>query len=249
MVLTTVANVAAYLQTTIDGSSTPNSTTVTQWITWAEAEIERRTGQKFESTAITNRVIDLDRYNVTVNLDGLGNSFFFTDPRQDFGVFSHSASQNNVFHGMRIKLPADLRPIIALTSVERNIAGPTDADSYETLTENTGTGGDYVLNLNEAEIDIMKNFPRIGNRAIRINGTHGYATVPLEVEALATMLTARRVLSSSQNNSVNDNFDNLTIADLSISKGGASSSKTIESIDNDLANQWEVVGQLYSQLV
>jgi protein-disulfide isomerase-like protein with CxxC motif len=70
MVLTTVANVAAYLQTTIDGSSTPTDTTVTQWITWAEAEIERRTGQKFESTAITNRVIDLDRYNVTVNLYG-----------------------------------------------------------------------------------------------------------------------------------------------------------------------------------
>ena len=101
----------------------------------------------------------------------------------------------------------------------------------------------------EAEIKFTRNFPRLGRRAFEYSVTFGYATVPREVEALATMLSARRVLMSSFGNAQNGNWDSVAVADISLSKGGLAGIKSLDSIERDIANQWEVVGLLYSEIV
>jgi len=240
MALTSSTKVGEYLQKTFDGSSTPTSTTVTTWIGWGDAEIERRTGQKFESTVVTDIVLPLSRYSTTLDLDAAGAGTY-TNPRSDSGF--HQA------HGFKVKLPGQYRPLISLEEVSRNTAGPTSADSWESLTENTGSGGDYFIDLNEAEISILNKTPRYGRRAIRVDITYGYATVPPEVEALATMLAAKRVLMSSFSNAQDGNWDSVSVADISLTKGGAAGLSAVKTMDIDINSQWEVVGRLYSDLV
>jgi len=60
MAYITNADVAAYLQTTIDGSSTPTSTTVDTWINYAESIINEKSGRNFDSNSETDSYIKTD---------------------------------------------------------------------------------------------------------------------------------------------------------------------------------------------
>lgn len=56
MAYTTVQNVADYLQTTIDGTTTPSSDDVTKWIEWADSTIDEAAGTVFELTTEVSSV-------------------------------------------------------------------------------------------------------------------------------------------------------------------------------------------------
>jgi hypothetical protein len=182
-------------------------------------------------------VIDIDRYNLAPDLDSYGS--LQTNPRSD----------NNSISGYKIFLPAQYRPLLTVTSLQRNQAGVASADSWETLTAQTGNGGDYIVNLSEATISFVQNAPRMGKRAMRISGTYGSSTVPAEVEQLATLIVAQRILMSSFSVAHNGNWDSVSVADISLSKGGGSSYRSIDTINRDIENMWNVVGTFYTILV
>lgn len=237
MALTTSTLVGNYLQTTFSGSTTPTDTIVDTYIDWATAEIERRTGQKFEGTAVSNLVMHLDRFNTSVAPDAAGN-YVSINPRNDA-----------LFQVERVHLEPRFVPILtgSASTIERNTSGVTGSDSWETLTEQSGSGGDYLWNAEEATLDFVNNGPRLGKRSLRLSFSHGYATVPNEVQKLATMLAAREVLNSSYWSAQNGNFDSVSVADISLTK--ANNAPTIKQIDIAIERQWEVVGRLYSQVV
>jgi len=62
MTYTTEANVESYLGEAFDGSTTPSTTDITLFITWADKLIEDYTGTAFESTAVTAEILDSEGY-------------------------------------------------------------------------------------------------------------------------------------------------------------------------------------------
>jgi len=88
MAYTTEANVEAYMGESFDGATTPSSTDITLFITWAQAMIDKYTGTKFESTTVTDEILDSEggvRFklpkrpiisitNFNVDEGGLGNA-------------------------------------------------------------------------------------------------------------------------------------------------------------------------------
>jgi len=67
MAYTTEANVEAYLGETFDGTTTPTSTDITLFISWADKLINDFTGTAFESTGVTDEILDsggLERFKL-----------------------------------------------------------------------------------------------------------------------------------------------------------------------------------------
>ena len=128
--------IEAELGTSITSSTTPNSTQLNQWIKEAETQIEGKLGQMFGSTTATNFVQSYDEH--TSLKEDL--SPVYSSMGHDYSGLNLNTStflvDNN---GLRIY------PIISITSLYRNVAGDTEADSWELLTENTGSSGDFIL--------------------------------------------------------------------------------------------------------
>jgi len=99
----------------------------------AEAEIDEKAKTKFTSTTITQEIYDFNQYNSWSSPEVLqlwGNAVV----RQDHWTANFNDS---------IMLKG--KPIISVTTLQKNTAGSNQTDSWTTLTEQTGISGDYIL--------------------------------------------------------------------------------------------------------
>ena len=206
-----------------------------------EAFIEDRTGTKFKSTTFTDETLDFDQYTSYKSAEMLRSY------KTDLLVGTRNDSMNT-WANDKIKLPYS--PLLSITSLYRNSAGKSETDSWEELTEQTGSGGDFIVNYDIGLIQFVDNFPALGMRKVKVSGTYGYSTVPKLVEKLCIYLSVRDVLMSKGNSSQFDTIDSISLGgEVSISKGISNSVSYFDWITKEIDKLWEEVGSMINEVI
>ena len=199
----------------------------------AEREIEERTGMKFASTTVTQEIYDFNQYNTWKSPEALE-------------FYGGLAGRNDYFNiSVRDRIQLRNRPILSITTLQRNTAGENATDSWETLTEQTGTGGDYVLteSLKSAGmIDFVKNKPRNGKRSMRITYKYGYSTTPANVRRLTTLIAVKAIVMSKISRSFFDSPHSISLRGIMIDRSQSQKSY-MDMINNEIDRLWIGIGE------
>jgi len=222
----------------LDGKTTSDISAmrIVRAIQRAERIIEDKTGQKFRSVTVTNEIYDWNEYTSWKSPEQLG--YVSVNDRHDY--------LNAVFND-RFRL--NHYPIISITSLEKNEAGANSTDSWTALTEQTGSGGDFVVDKDTGIIDFINRKPRFGKRSIRVSYTYGYSSTPKSVERLTILLAVKDILLSKISSSQFDNIENISFEGISITKGTTSATSYIDSINKEIEQLWEIVGTFINTVV
>lgn len=201
----------------------------------SEREIEDFAQTKFVSTTVTQEIYDWNEYTTWKSPEML-RTFNGTD-RYDYRYINY----NN-----KIKLKKS--PIISITTLQRNTASSDSTDSWSTLTEQTGTGGDYTFEANTAIVSFQQNWPRYGQRAMRVTYVYGYSSVPKSIERLTTLLAAKEILLSQMNNSLFTSSDSFSLEGISMTKSNVMS-QYIKTLNEEIYMLWDRIPVSRSEVV
>ncbi|GAJ17693.1 unnamed protein product, partial [marine sediment metagenome] len=102
----------------------------------AEREIDDRSGTKFSSTTETDEIYDFNQYTSYKSPEQLvgRNTDLLVSTRTDY---------SNTFYNDRFQL--NKFPIISVTSLSTNSTGAGQTDNWTALTEQTGSGGEFLV--------------------------------------------------------------------------------------------------------
>lgn len=198
----------------------------------AESEIDEYSGMKFTSTTVSQEIYDYNSVNTNMSPEQL--EFIGNDIRRDHW---------NVMNRDRLWLRN--RPIVSITLLQRNTAGETATASYETLDEQSGSGGDYILSEDgkaAGYIDFVGDKPRWGKYAVRITYEQGYATTPKNVERLATLLAVRDIVISKISRSMFDTPHRVSLKGILVDRGNAPTAY-LQSINIEIDKLWNTIGR------
>lgn len=228
---TTQEKIEAELQTTFTGTSSPTTTQLATFITEAQGRIDRRTGTTFGTATFADEILDLDENNTFTSSNiVLVNNY----GRNDYSL--HGQLKDTFY------LP--FAPIISITSLYTNDASSLSSDDWQLRTEQTGSGGDFIVNKDSGSIRFLQNFPRYGERSIKVSGVYGHSSVPEVVSELATNLVVERVLSDKAHKSQFTSVDSISLEGISISKGIGSTTNYLRQLRNRTDQLWKEVGDV-----
>lgn len=197
----------------------------------AESEIQEHSGISFSSQTATQEIYDINQYNTYFSPERLQE--VSNVGRNDFW---------NVQEADRVYLRR--RPIISITTLQRNTSSPSQSDSWETLTEQTGSGGDYVLT-DEAKasgfIDFVSKKPVFGKRRMRITYKYGYADVPKNIERLATLMAVRDIVISKISNSFFSSVHPISLRGIMVDRTAAFA-QYLSKINEEIDRLWVSIG-------
>jgi hypothetical protein len=205
---TSVSLVEGEVLFNITASSTPNTSQVTVFIKEAEGEIDELTNSSYTPITVTDEVVP---YTDNEALYYGGN--LYGGIRYDSSLSTKSClylTYNN----------RAVRPILSISSLAKNNANNTSADSWSALNLQAGSGGDFILDKQNGMIIFLKDPPIFGTlRALKWSGTYGYSTIPVTVNQLATKMVAKRVLLAKAMKSQMSGQDDISLESISITKG------------------------------
>lgn len=215
------------------GSSEVSARRVINSLLEAEREIDERSGMGFSSTTITQEIYDWNQYTTNMSPERLNWSGGDNTRTDSWGV------------GMRDRLWLRNRPIVSITTLQRNTSGESSTDAWETLTENTGSSGDYVLTptgKSSGYIDFVGNRPRNGKRSVRITYQTGYSATPKNVSRLATLLAVKSIVLSKISRSFFDSPSSISLRGIMIDRSGASQGY-IRMLNEEIDRLWKGIGE------
>ncbi len=195
----------------------------------AESRIDERTETKFVATTVTNEVYDYNQFNSVRSPEQM--EFVGYLGRRDYRYIN-----------FRDKFRLKKFPIISITTLQRNAASWAETDNWTTLTEQEGSGGDFLIDLPTGWIDFIKSVPRYGKRAIRVTYVYGTSTVPKRVERLCVLLAVKDIIRSSSSNSVYNSPEDINMAELSITNRAGAVSTYLINMQKEIDLAWEEVG-------
>lgn len=227
---TTVQNVYDELDGV--GATDISAIRVVKAIQRAESEIENRTGKKYTSTTVTQEVYDLNRFTNDMSPE-----------TQEFG-FGDSGRLDYMWAPYRDRVWLKNKPVVSITTLQRNSAGANSTDSWETLTEQTGSGGDYVLT-DEGKaagyVEFVNKKPRWGKRAMRATYVWGYSTTPKNIEKLTTMMAVRDIILSKISRSFFDSSHPISLRGIMIDRNAAFATY-LKSVNEEIDRLWMSIG-------
>lgn len=199
----------------------------------SEAEIDARCGTSFKSNTVTNEYHDFDQYTSYRSPEQLRtySTDYLVGTRNDF----RSTTYNDKFR-------LDHYPVIAITSLYRNANGNSSSDSWTLLTEQTGSGGDFIVDKDTGFVTFVNNYPALGMRKIKVSYTYGITTVPKTIERLCILLSVRDVLVSKSSESLFDNQSSISIESISISGGISGSVTYYKWLTEEINKLWDIIG-------
>lgn len=229
----------------LDGKTSDDlsSKRVIRAIQWAESLINLKTGTSFKVNTETDEVHTVDRYSIETSPDYLDSINPMANLRAD-------TMRNQVQN--RVK--TNRKPIIAITSLSKNGASGVEADSWTALTEQTGSGGDFIVaDYNDGIIDFLNNYPRLGKRSWKLTYTWGHnpdSTDPKVldrikvVNRLTVLLASKNTITTKSTGSMFDSTRDVKIGSIEV-KAGAGSSKTyLQSIEPEIKELWNQLEDL-----
>lgn len=217
-------------------SSDVSASRVVKAIQRAEAEINERTGTKFVSTTVTDEIYAYDQYNTWKSASQLGA----------YGSVGRYDSMYPIYNN---KIQLKKYPVISITALYRNTASATQADSWSELTQQSGSGGDFLLDTTNGILEFVDDTPYFGPRSVKVTYVYGYATVPKTVERLTILLTVKDIIRSKTSNSQLGTIDSVSLGPISIRKGMREAGFYFNSIDAEIESLWEIVGKFSIKVV
>jgi hypothetical protein len=213
MAYSTSTHVAAILQTEISGSTDPSTDEVTDFISRADALINRKTGRIW-STATTSEYHDIRGVDV------------------EYSRPLRRRSPSPVIHLRNY-------PVVSMTFLRENTAGLGSGASWASRTE--GVGGDYLVDLPTGRIRWHLNIPLTGRHNIFVGYTYGVSSTPAEIQDLSATLAALDVWRASRATANSQGYDSVTIGNVSYSFGDAA--KTIETLQKKSEDIFKAIGR------
>lgn len=205
----------------------------------SEAEIEDRTETKFKSVTLTEEEYDINQYTSYKSPDQLEsyNTPMLVGSRNDY---------MNTYFNDRILL--NKTPILAITTLQKNDAGKSATDDWTTLTQQTGSGGDFIVETDTGIVTFVNNIPTKGMRKVRVTYNYGYSTVPKVVEKLCILLSVRDVLVSKGNDTTMSSINSISLGgELSVSSGISGTVGYYTWLVSEIDKMWEVVGDFVNK--
>ena len=206
----------------------------------SEAEIDETVETKFALTTVTDEIHDYNQYTSWTSPEGLN-----FPRRPGFGSNNRgdsigAASSNDSIRVLKY-------PIVSVTALSKNTAADYQTDNWSELDEQTGSGGDFVKDLDTGIIQFVSKSPNYGRRQLKVTYVYGYSTVPKTVEKLCILLSVRDVLNSKRNSDAGKSMSALSVDGWS-SSGGSGISMTYQRFLNDeIKRLWDVVGSLVTR--
>lgn len=214
----------------------------------SEGLIDLRTNTFFTQVTRTDEVHTGDRYTLDVSPDALDSFASTTTLRRD----SWGSSISN-----RVK--TEFKPIVSVSSLSYNTAGPIESDSWTELTQQTGSGGDWYLEDSDAGIiDFLTIYPRIGKRSWKLTYITGYDRTSTDrniismlkvVERLAIVLTTKAIITTKSTGSMFDSTVDVRIGSIELKSGALSSKQYLSAIEPEILGLWKELGDLGIEVI
>lgn len=214
----------------------------------AEGLIDIKTGTFFTTSTRTDEVHTGDRYSLDISPDYLDTVASTSTLRRD----SWGSIVNN-----RVK--TDFKPIVSVTSLSYNTAGPTETDSWTVLTEQEGSGGGFYLEDADAGIiDFLTTYPRLGKRSWKITYVTGYdrtstdrkvTSILKAVERLTILLASKAIITTKSTGSMFDSSNDVRIGSIEIKSGAMSSRSFLTAIEPEIDELWKELGDLGIEII
>lgn len=235
---TTESLVEAEVLFGITSSTSPNSTQVAQWIEEAEERIDGWTNTSFTSTAVTNEICPFDT-----------SSAFKGSHYQQAGSLRTDTRSSITFDTSFLTVNGNpIRPILTISSLYVNKSSPSQADDWTLLTEQTGSGGSFIVDYQTGHLTFLTDKPFYPTvRGIKWTGTYGYSSIPYKIQELATKMVAIRVLGARIKRSAVKAPNSVTMESISIQVQTSQMvtlmkflQGEVESLKEDLINKYSV---------
>ncbi len=212
----------------------------------AEAKVDLKTDTSFKINIVTDEVYSFTRYNSDISPTYLDRVNPFPQRSDRWGYIQNQVKVNN-------------NPIISITSLSVNRASSVNSDSWTVLTEQTGSGGDFMATNKDAGIiEFLNEYPSLGERSWKISYTWGHDPDSTDrmiqsrvrlVRQITALLSAKYVLSTKSSGSIFDSTRDIRIGTIEIKGAGQSTSTHIRDIDNELADLWNTLGDMNVEVI
>ena len=214
----------------------------------AEGLIDLKTNTSFKQITVTDEVHTVDRYSIDISPDYLDTISFPTNSRRDglIGVVTNRVKTNYA-------------PIVSVTSLSRNAAAFDATDSWTALTQQSGSGGDFVIeDATAGIIDFIDQYPRIGKRSWKLTYVYGYNRDSTDrrvisllkvVERLAVILACKAIITTKSTGSMFDSMRDVRIGAIEIKAGAMSGGQYIKSVEPEIIELWREIGELGVEVI
>ena len=139
-------------------------------------------------------------------------------------------------------------PLISIDKVEYNVNSNNVAASYVTL--ETGNGYNYLEYLEEGEMEFIsgnlstnKIHPVQGKKKFMLSYTKGYATTPLEIQKLATLLVAKRTITTLINSQSNTEGGSIQVGTIRVTDPSNFSLDYVKGMSGSINDLYNSIGQ------
>lgn len=232
----------------LDGKTSSDiaATKVIRKVQEAEALVELKTNTSFKVNTATDEVHSFNRYNAESSPENLDLINPFPQRSDRWGFVQNRVKVNHT-------------PIITITSLSKNNAAAVNADSWEELTQQTGSGGDYMIsNYDVGSIDFLNNYPSIGERSWKVTYTWGHDPDSTDrdimarvraVRRITVLLASKSILSTKSSGSVFDSTRDIRIGTIEIKGAGQSTSTHIRDMQSELDSLWKALGDLGIEVI
>lgn len=143
------------------------------------------------------------------------------------------------FSGLQNIFQFPVTGLVSVDTVEYNVNGSGVTPSYVTLTE--GYDKDYITYLANNEIQFiggangtLKGMPKFGLKRFRMTYTKGQSTIPYEIEHLATLMVAKRVISTLLNYQANTKQGTISVGPIRVADPSTFSPNYITQMQKDI---------------
>ncbi len=222
------------------------ATKIVRKVQEAEALVDLKTDTSFKINTVTDKVYSINRYTIETSPVKLDTVSPFPQRSDRWGYIQNRVKVENT-------------PIIAVTSLSRNTAASVSADVWTVLTQQTGSGGDYmVVNRDTGTIDFLNNYPSIGERSWKITHTWGHDPDSTDRDIIARIRVVRRItallaskyiLSRKSSGSIFNSTQDIKIGTIEIKGSGSSVSSHISDMNEEIDDLWKSLGELGIEVI
>lgn len=233
----------------LDGKTTDDisGSRVRDTILRMEGFIDVRTGTSFKSNTITDEFYDSSNEN------------FWASPELKLGLFSSGSSRSDAgLSGGVDSVQLKNKPIISITGLSRNIAGSTETDSFESLTEQTGSSGNYVLDKQRGILTFFDDKPYFGKkRSFKITYAWGLDRDSTDAKMVSKrelarevclLLSVRSILTTKVSSSQFSSTDSISLESISISKNATQARNYLDGITQRINEIFDILGQRRAEM-
>lgn len=130
-------------------------------------------------------------------------------------------------------------PVISITSIQYNVNSHLVSPSWITL--ESGFGKNYLEYLDEGEIEFINGgegtyhvSPIGGKKKFRLTYSYGYASVPLDIQKLTTLLVSKRVIQTLISSQANSEGGEIRVGTIMVADPTSFSNNYLVNLNKDI---------------